>query len=770
MIVSWCSRSIRLLNGTLFLKMQVLNRPYTMTSSNRVLIVSNRLPLKISHGHDKMEYKTSEGGLATGLGSIYKEGNNLWIGWPGAEIADEDQAEVAEHLEEHNLLPIFLNKDEINNFYEGFSNETLWPLFHYFPSYATYNPEYWEYYKSVNQKYADAIIRIATKDDTIWIHDYQLMCLPALIREAIPDISIGFFLHIPFPSYEVFRLLPWRRELLMGVLGADLIGFHTYDDVRHFCSAANRITGIPLIANELRVNHRMVVADAFPISIDYKKYEELANDATTRRNERKLKQLIHNNKLIISIDRLDYSKGIIHRLRAYELFLDNHPELRGKVSMIQLVVPSRDTVPQYKELKEDMNKMISEINGRFSTLGWQPIQHYYRSFPIHLLSALYKAADVALVTPMRDGMNLVAKEYVASKPDGKGVLILSEMAGASRELSDAIMVNPNDIWDFADKIYQALYMPEDEQKRRMASMQQIVSKFDIHTWVKNFRDRLDEIKIHQQSLSSRLINMTLRQKISTSYVHAQKRLILLDYDGTLVPFQKQVMAAVPDADLLALLGALCEDPHNKVVITSGRDYQTLFQWLGALKLDMIAEHGAWYRDYGGPWKHRKDLSTDWKSEILNVMSVYARRTPGASIEEKSYSLAWHYRKVEDGLGMLRANELITDVRHFIADRGLQILQGDKVIEVKSMAVNKGRAARRWLEKDTYDFIMAIGDDHTDEDTFKEMPDDAITIKVGSNLTAANYYVNGYLDVRSLLQELVAAPTLLGNNDSVQQAG
>ncbi len=742
-----------------------------MDPDKRVLIVSNRLPLKITHPEgEELIYKTSEGGLATGLGSIYKEGNNLWIGWPGAEMDPADQPQVIKDLKAQNLLPVFLTKDEINNFYEGFSNETLWPLFHYFPSYAEYNPVYWEAYKTVNQKYADAILSIANEGDTIWIHDYQLMLVPALLRKIIPDISIGFFLHIPFPSYEVFRLLPWRKEILDGVLGADLIGFHTYDDVRHFCSAANRITGVPHVANELTVDHRMVVADAFPISIDYKKYRALAEDITTKRNERKLKQLINFNRLIISIDRLDYSKGITDRLMAYQIFLERHPELHGKVSMIQLVVPSRDNVPKYKELKEGMNRIISEINGRFSTLGWQPIQHFYRSFPLHLLSALYKAADVALVTPMRDGMNLVAKEYIASRLDGKGVLILSEMAGASRELSDSVIINPNDIWDFADKIYLALNMPEDEQKRRMANMQQTVSKFDIHTWVKNFRDKLSEIKAHQQSMHSRQINAGILERVSASYNFAQKRLIFLDYDGTLVPFNQQVMGAFPDPELLDLLLALCNDPKNKIVLTSGRDHETLEHWLGHLKLDMIAEHGAWYKDYGKAWKHKRDLSAEWKGEIMNVMNLYARRTPGATIEEKSYSLAWHYRKVEQGLGTLRANGLMMDVHHFIGDRGLQILQGDKVIEIKSNAVNKGRAARRWLERETFDFIMAIGDDQTDEDTFKEMPPEAFTIKVGSNLSAAKYFLIGNVEVRNLLKDLMAAAPAVRKEPGVKTLG
>lgn len=733
-----------------------------MNAGKRVLIVSNRLPIKIFKKDGAINYQTSEGGLATGLGSIYKQGNNLWIGWPGAEVEDSEKERVTSDMMEQNLCPVFLTQQEINDFYEGFSNETLWPLFHYFPTYSDYNPQYWEAYKQVNQKFANAIIKSATKDDVIWVHDYQLMLVPEMVRKEIPEISIGFFQHIPFPSYEVFRLIPWRKELLNGLLGADVIGFHTYDDVRHFISAANRISGLTNIANEIRVDTRTVTIDAFPISIDYKKYRALAEDANTRRNERKLRQLINHNRLIISIDRLDYSKGIIHRLQAYQLFLEQHPELRGKVAMIQLVVPSRDSVPKYKELKEEMNRMVSEINGRFSTLGWQPIQHFYRSFPLHLLSALYKAADVALVTPMRDGMNLVSKEFVASKTDQKGVLILSEMAGASRELSEALIINPNDIWDFADKIYQALNMPEDEQKRRMTAMQQTVSKFDIFNWVKNFMDKLEEVKAQQQAMLTRNINPSIRQKIAISYYYGQKRVIFLDYDGTLVPFNKNVMGAVPDADLLQLLEDISSDKHNKVVITSGRDYQTLDKWLGHLPIDIIAEHGAWYKDHGKFWRSKRDLNDNWKQEIFNVMNQYARRTPGASIEEKSYSLAWHYRKVENGLGDLRAQELTADIKHFVSDRGLQLLQGDKVIEIKSIAVNKGRAARRWLEKEEYDFIMAIGDDYTDEDTFKAMPEDAITIKVGSTISAATYYLSSYEEVRKLLREMANASSIVDN--------
>lgn len=722
----------------------------------RVIIVSNRLPIKVTTVNGELSYHNSEGGLATGLGSIYKQNSNVWIGWPGALVEDGQKSKVVSDLATRNLIPVFLSQQEINEFYEGFSNETLWPLFHYFPTYVTYNPNQWDAYKDVNRKFAEAVLNIAQSGDIVWIHDYQLMLVPEMVRSEIPDISIGFFQHVPFPSNELFRTLPWRKELLCGLLGADVIGFHTYDDVRHFLSATSRILNIGSSGNELILKQRRITVDAFPMSIDYRKYKQLAEDTATRRNERKLKQMINHNRLIISIDRLDYSKGIPQRLQAYQLFLQRHPELRGKVTMIQLVVPSRDTVRKYQELKEEMNRLVSEINGRYSTLGWQPIHHFYRSFPLPLLSALYKAADVALVTPLRDGMNLVSKEYVASKTDQKGVLILSETAGASRELSDALIVNPNDIWDYAEKIYQALNMPDEERKRRMAAMQQTVARFDVFNWVKNFLEKVDEVKLQQQALFSRLLSPSLQQKIAIRYYYGVRRLIFLDYDGTLVPFEKQVNAAVPDAELLQLLTSISQDPNNTVVITSGRDYTTLDAWLGHLDVGMIAEHGAWYKDPGRNWKSRRDLNNEWRGEIQRIMDVYARRTPGASIEEKSYSLAWHYRRVEEGLGDLRAQELTADIRHVAADHGLQMLQGDKVLEVKSIAVNKGKAARRWLEKDDYDFVMAIGDDHTDEDTFKAMPADAITIKVGNNMSAATYFLESHKDVRVFLHELAQA--------------
>ncbi len=725
-----------------------------MGGDKKTIIVSNRLPVTIIEKGGQLDYKTSEGGLATGLGSIYREGSNVWLGWPGIVVKDEHKEEVTAFLAEGNMAPLFLSQKEVERFYKGFSNETLWPLFHSFPSYASYDYDNWNSYKNVNRKYAEAIINIANPRDTIWIHDYQLMLVPQLLREVLPEAEIGFFQHIPFPSQELFRLLPWRKEILNGLTGADLIGFQTYDDVRHFLSAINRISKLETTSHEINVSGRIVVADAFPISIDYRKYADMAASPQTYRNERKIRKMTgQSTKLLVSIDRLDYSKGITHRLKAYELFLERHPEFHEKVTYIHLVVPSRDSVTKYKEIKEEMNKLISEINGSYATLDWQPIQHFYRSFQPNLLSALYKSADVALVTPMRDGMNLVSKEYVASQVNKKGVLLLSETAGASIELPEALIINPNDIWVFADKMHEALIMPERERVYRMTQMQQTVAKFDIHTWVRNFRNKLKEVKEKQMKQYAKSITDSLRENINTRYRNSAKRLLLLDYDGTLVPFKSHAMEAVPDEEIIHLLNQLASDPANKVLIISGRDHITLEEWLGGLNVDMVAEHGIWHKNGSRRWQHTMGIHNGWHKDIYSIMALHSERTPGTFIEEKSYSLAWHYRKADTGLGILRAQQLVNDLKHFTYENNLQILQGDKVIEVKSAVINKGIASARWLEGNKYDFILAIGDDTTDEDIFKAMPEEAITIKVGSRVSAAQYNLSNYLAVRKLLYEL-----------------
>ncbi|SFW33063.1 bifunctional alpha,alpha-trehalose-phosphate synthase (UDP-forming)/trehalose-phosphatase [Chitinophaga sancti] len=721
---------------------------------SKTIIVSNRLPVKITEKEGEYVLNPSEGGLATGLGSIYRQGYNIWIGWPGVDVNEAAQVQIKEQLGTMNLMPVYLTQDEINNYYEGFSNEVLWPVFHYMSVYARYEQVYWDYYYQVNTKFRDAVLEVAAPGDVIWIHDYQLLLLPGMIRAAAPDVAIGYFQHIPFPSFELFRLIPWRVELLEGMLGADLLGFHTFDDSHHFLNAVTRLLPLNATANVVTVNDRAVVAETFPMGIDNSKFELLSQDPEVLKQVESLRENFHGTHMVLSIDRLDYSKGIIQRLQAFELFLQLYPEYIEKVVLYMIVVPSRDTVAQYKELREAIDMLAGGINARFRTLNWHPINYFYRSFPVETLSALYSFADVGLVTPMRDGMNLVSKEYVASRKDSDGVLILSEMAGASKELIDALIVNPNNIGAIARGIHEALNMPEGEQRRRMKQMQQIVSKFNISHWVKLFMARLQEVKQLQQSMLARRMSLEMQVHVRKNYKGAKERVIFLDYDGTLVGFQTNIDLASPDQDLIQLLTELTVDPLNHVVMVSGRKYQTLEEWLGHLKLDLIAEHGAFQKRHGEEWQQLPGLTDHWKADIAPILETFTDRTPGSFIEEKSFSLVWHYRKAEAGLGELRANELMNTLRYFSADKGLQLLPGDKVIEVKNVEINKGKATLSWLQNKHYDFTLAIGDDHTDEDIFKALPQDAVTIKVGSQVSSARFYLRNHREVRAFLKSLI----------------
>jgi trehalose 6-phosphate synthase/phosphatase len=721
-----------------------------MTAENKTIIVSNRLPVKITEQNGEYILSPSEGGLATGLGSVYKTGNNVWIGWPGLEVPEDRQDEVRQKLAELNLIPVFLTNEEINLYYEGFSNEILWPIFHYVATYAHFDQDYWDSYKTVNEKFNRVVLEYLDDRDTVWIHDYQLLLLPAYVRTKMPHVTIGFFQHIPFPSYEIFRLIPWREELIEGMLGADLLGFHTFDDVRHFLSAASRLSSAKLSENILIHKSRQIVVEAFPMGIDNEKFEQLTKNSEVANHLAAFNGVHKDQKVILSIDRLDYSKGIIQRLQAFELLLQLNPDYIEKIELFMVIVPSRDTVPKYRELRDSIDQLVGNINSRFRTMNWMPIHYFYRSFSIEFLSALYSIADICLVTPMRDGMNLVSKEYVASRVRNDGVLILSEMAGASKELNDALIVNPNNVGDMVKAIIEAINMPIEEQTSRMTSMRYIVKKFDINLWVKNFMDKLSEVKQMQESLLTKYAASAIRDDIAAAYSNATSRFIFLDYDGTLVGFHGDINKAAPDEALYRILTDLSLDPANRVILISGRNYQTLDKWFGHLKVDMIAEHGAWQKHLHEEWKALPLLTDKWKNEVKAVLDTYTDRTPGSFIEDKTYSLVWHYRKVDKGLGELRANEITNHLRMMIADKGLQMLEGNKVIEFKNIEVNKGKAAQNWLLDSHPDFIIAFGDDHTDEDIFKALPDEAFTIKVGSNISAAKYYLKDYNEVRDLL--------------------
>ena len=723
---------------------------------SRLIIISNRLPITVDKKGSDLFFHPSAGGLATGLNSLDNSMDRLWIGWPGSNIDNpQEQVNLEEELKQKNLVPVFLTQKEVELYYEGFSNKTIWPHFHYFSQYTTYQEDYWEAYEKTNQKFAEIALQYIRPDDLVWVHDYQLMLLPALIRKAFPKISIGFFLHIPFPSYELFRLLPWREKILNGVLGADQIGFHTFGYMRHFLSAAYRITGHEHNFGKLTFDNRIINVDVFPMGIDYQKYAfpESSVD-TTKSSERIQGLLAKKRKLVLSIDRLDYTKGIPHRLRAFEKFIEDYPEYHGKVSLILIVVPSRSNVDQYADLKHEIDTLVGHIDGKYRTFGWSPIQYYYRSFDFADLTALYKAADIALITPLRDGMNLVAKEFIASKETSKrGVLILSEFAGAATELSDALIVNPRDRKGMVKAIVQALDMSPEEQEERLVKMQQRLKKYTVKHWAENFiTQQVGLLEIRKTKISNLLIPKK-RQQLITDYQKAKNRLIILDYDGTLMEFNDDPSAVHPDKKLLSILSNISRQDKNKLVIISGRDKPTLQKWLGVLNIDLSAEHGAWIKQ-NDTWQPHTNINRTWKAHIRPVLENMVDRTPRSFIEEKEYSLAWHYRMIDKGLGEKRIREFRDELLYLTANLNLQVLEGNKVLEIKDAGVNKGTATSRWLDLAKWDFILAIGDDHTDEDIFSTIPSEAYSIKVGLDQTVARFHLQGVSHVRELLEHLV----------------
>ena len=706
----------------------------------------------------KLVFEPSVGGVATGLSSLDTDWEKCWIGWPGIDLEDcsGDQVSSAQRrLRKENFYPVGLSAREVEDYYHGFCNEVVWPIFHYFVQYATYKKKFWDSYIEVNGKFARAILDVARAGDRIWIHDYHLMLVPDMVKKELPDSSVGFFLHIPFPSSEIFRLIPWCREIIEGLAGADLIGFHTFDYVRHFAESVRRILGHEHSLGSFIIGEREIRTDTFPMGIDYRKFSAAAKNSAVRRRKNEFRDLLGaGRKIILSIDRLDYSKGIPERLRAFDLFLRENPQVKDKAVLILVAVPSRTEVSRYKMLKNEVDNLVGSINGRHGTIAWNPIHYMYRSFGFEELISLYLAADVLFLTPLRDGMNLIAKEYVAARQDRTGVLILGEMAGTAQELSEAVIINPNDLQATSRALETALAMTRSEQKKRMATMQSRLRRYDIGRWTADFMERLDEVKARQAKMFSRRLGSRLAGELVGKYKSAARRLFLLDYDGSLVSFKDNPGDLKPDRRLRSALRTLSSSGKNELVIISGRDRKTLAGWLGDVTNGLAAEHGLWIRRR--EWKKIDFVSDGWKEEIRPILEVFVDRTPGSLVEEKDFSLAWHYRKVDPALSGVRVGELKDMLSHITANMEIGVLEGNKVVEIKGSFINKGKAASHWLRARKWDFILSVGDDWTDEDIFEQLPEDAYSIKVGFGASKARYRVSSTDEARNLIFSLAAA--------------
>ncbi len=754
-------------------------------NKHQFLIVSNRLPVSVTKLDGKLVYTPSSGGLATAMSSLNstntpstakatearrhgdpkdqqsnpQESNRLWVGWPGIasdELSDAEKTAITRKLRSYGCFPVFMTQLQVKMYYEGYCNDTVWPLFHYFQSLAVHDSDYWIAYKQVNLLYARAVAQHANPTATVWVHDYQLMLLPRLLRNKLPDGLIGFFLHIPFPSYEIFRLLPERKEILLGLLGADLIGFHIYDYARHFMSSVLRTLGSEHRHGVIPLEDRGVVVDSFPIGIDYKRFTTALDSSDVQSELKILDDSYQGQKVIVSVDRLDYSKGIKNRLEAFEQFLRMYPKQHKKVALVVIAVPSRIEVETYKDLRDAIEQSVSRINGIYGTVDWTPISYQFKNLPFGQIVALYAKADIALVTPLRDGMNLVAKEYVASKQKRPGVLILSEMAGAVDELPEALRINPNDIASIVQSICKALRMPKTEQRSRMHSMQRRISRYTVSRWAKDFIEQLEYAQQRQADQYQRGLARRDELMLLNDFGQAKKRLLLLDYDGTLHGFVDSYnpAKAAPGLALLKLIRNLAALPNTDVCVVSGRTRQALEDWFGHLPITLAAEHGAWIRQHGD-WAQADISLQEYKSSLLPLLERYAERTPGARVEEKSFALVWHYRNVSPELAYARNASLKHDLNAIVLNSGIGVFNGNKIIEIKPRGITKGTVADETMATSSADFVLAIGDDYTDEDMFKALPESAYTIKVGNGETHARFHLQTVETVLELLTKLTS---------------
>jgi len=464
---------------------------------NRLIIVSNRLPFALdAAGEDLWTVTPAVGGLVSAVEPVLRERGGTWIGWPGiAGKIPHGPLVQATGNAGYKVVPVALSETERDEFYYGYSNEVIWPLFHDLQNFCNFEPAYWQAYKQVNERYADAILRNARPDDFIWVHDYHLMYVAQALRERSTSENLSaltFFLHIPFPPYDIFAKLPQQRRLVRALLQFDLVGFQTRRDVRNFLQCVRRVMSDAKVVSRgdthvVQFEKRKIRVEHFPIGIDFQAFEDGAKCEAVEQRSVQLRSSFPDCQLMLGSDRLDYSKGIPERLRAFRDALERYPELRSRVVLIQVVVPSRVEIPRYHEFKGRIDRLVGDINGRFSTSTWIPVQYHFRGLDREDLLAHYRACDIAFITPLKDGMNLVAKEYCACRTDDDGALILSQFAGAAEQLKpDALLVNPYDIEQMADTILKAFLMNQVDRSGRMKRMRRVVRKENVFWWVDSF--------------------------------------------------------------------------------------------------------------------------------------------------------------------------------------------------------------------------------------------------------------------------------------------
>ncbi|KNC98814.1 alpha,alpha-trehalose-phosphate synthase [UDP-forming] 1 [Spizellomyces punctatus DAOM BR117] len=786
---------------------------------SRLIVVSNRLPVTITKKDEGWNFAMSSGGLVSALSGLKKEMKFTWIGWPGLDVIRDQQDSMKKQLiEQHSCVPVFVSDELADMHYNGFSNSILWPLFHYHPGEINFNEDHWDAYQKVNRAFADAVADMVEDGDIIWVQDYHLMLLPTMLREQLiekrrKNVKIGFFLHTPFPSSEIYRILPVRKQILLGVLNCDLIGFHTYDYARHFLSSCTRILGLHTMPNGVEFEGRVVHVGTFPIGIDTEKFAQGLQTEHIQSRIKRLQEKFKGVKLIVGVDRLDYIKGVPQKLHALELFLSKHPEWIEKVVLVQVAVPSRQDVEEYQHLQRVVNELVGRINGRFGTVEYAPIHFMHKSVPFDELVSLYAVADACLVSSTRDGMNLVSYEYIVSQQDRHGVLILSEFAGAAQSLNGSIIVNPWNTEELAQAIHDAVTMPDDVRKANHQKLYRYVTKYTAAYWGLTFVKELQ--RVSEQYDPQKLPKLPFDVVLSRFSKSQKKKIIFLDYDGTLTTTHKLPEFAKPSSAVLDALKRLSSRPDVFVYILSGRSRMHLDLWFSETGVGLSAEHGCFYRHpqklgeaFGDPeadvdegfneipaeesdtaagtsdssgkptskgveifrrranngWLALVDqVDSSWRDTIRPLFQHYTERTPGSFIEEKEINLTWHYRNADPEFGSWQSAELQVNLEKILSHMAVSIILGNKTLELRPSMVDKATAARAILKdlgapKDT-DYCLCVGDGKTDEVVFQflqhefEGNDSLITATVGKKQTEAAYYVETVKEVEKLISNM-----------------
>lgn len=736
-------------------------RPDGRSSRQRLLVVANRLPVSaVRRGEDSWSLEMSSGGLVTALLGV-KGFEARWIGWAGVNVPDEiGQRALTDALAQKKCIPVFLDEEIVHQYYNGYCNNILWPLFHYLglpqedrlATTRSFQSQFFAYQKA-NQMFADVVNKHYEEGDVVWCHDYHLMFLPKCLKEYNSQMKVGWFLHTPFPSSEIHRTLPSRSELLRAVLAADLVGFHTYDYARHFVSACTRILGLEGTPEGVEDQGRLTRVAAFPIGIDADRFIRALDTQPVQDHIKELKERFAGRKVMLGVDRLDMIKGIPQKILAFEKFLEENSNWHDKVVLLQIAVPTRTDVPEYQKLTSQVHEIVGRINGRFGTLTAVPIHHLDRSLDFHKLCALYAVTDVALVTSLRDGMNLVSYEFVACQDSKKGVLILSEFAGAAQSLgAGAILVNPWNITEVAVSIAQALNMPAEEREKRHRHNYAHVTTHTAQEWAEMFVSELNDTVVEAQLRTKQVPPLLPVQDAIGRYLLSNNRLLILGFNATLTEpvdtpgrrgDQIKEMDLKLHPELKEPLTALCSDSRTTVVVLSGSDRIVLDDNFAEYNMWLAAENGMFLRLTKGDWMTTmpEHLNMEWVDSVKHVFEYFTERTPRSHFEHRETSLVWNYKYADVEFGRLQARDML---QHLwtgpISNASVDVVQGSRSVEVRAVGVTKGAAIDRILGEIVHsksmttpiDYVLCIG--HflgKDEDVYTffepELPCDALGI-------------------------------------------